>query len=179
MTAVAVVAALCALVISLLALLIAIGTARRTRAGAVPAAHGGSGEMLPTVGVGVPRFDSVDVAGVTIDSDRLASGRHALAFVSSACDACRDSLPEFLSLAGTVGAGRTLAVLLDDDEDPGIAVGMAQQLQERSTVVVEDVRRDLSKQFDVQSYPTFVGVQDGVVLLSSHRVADLARWHRA
>jgi hypothetical protein len=178
-TAVALTAALVALAVSVLALLIVVGLARRLRAGGLALTPAGASApaFLPPTGIGVPEFQFIDADGAPVSSARLASGRHAMAFVSSACDACRDSLPEFLGLADTVGADHSLAVFTDDGEDRGAAAAMLNQLRRRSTVLVEGTDREVGHLFSVVSFPTYVGVEDGIVQLSSHRIADLVQWH--
>jgi thiol-disulfide isomerase/thioredoxin len=169
--------AVTALALSAFSLLIVLGLARRMRgmaaAGPTPAASGGS---LPTVGASAPDFSFVDVSGDEVRGSRLDTGRHAVAFVSSACDACRDSVPVFAELAGQVGTDRSLAVLLDDSTDRGVAVEFIERLRSRTTVLVEDLDRDVSKRFGVTSFPTFVGVDEGRIELSTHKVKDLVGW---
>lgn len=179
MTALALTAALVSLAVSVLALLIVVGLARRLHAGGMTLTPVGASapEFLPPTGIGVPEFQVIDSAGAPVSSARLASGRHAVAFVSSSCDACRDSLPEFLGLADTVGADHALAVFTDDGDDRGAAAAMLDQLRRRSTVLVEGARGEVGRLFSVVSFPTFVGVEDGVVQVSSHRIADLVQWH--
>lgn len=179
MTVVALTAALVSLGVSVLALLIVLGLTRRVRAGGLALTQAGANgaALSPLTGFGVPEFQFIDAAGIPVSSARLASGRHVLAFVSSACDPCRDSLPEFVSLADVVGADQSLAIFADDGDDRDVAVAMLRQLRCGSTVLVEGVDGEVSRLFGVDSFPTFVGVEDGVVQMSSHRVADLVRWH--
>jgi hypothetical protein len=176
MTALALAAALLALGVSVLTLLIVLGAVRRmrtagwTRSTAV--------DTLPPIGLTVPSFRYLDASGNPIDSNRLASGRHAVAFVSSACDACHDSVPQWVALAGKLGTERSLAVLLDDSEDHALTASMLQRLTGAGTVLIEaEGDRGVSKLFGVASFPTFLGLQDGVIRLSSHRTNDLVRWH--
>lgn len=177
MTTLAVTASLMALGISVLALLVVIGAVRRMRAGGWSKPAGS--DSLPAIGVRVPSFDFVDIDGRPVGSDRLATGRHAVAFVSSACDACLDSLPELVRFAGSVGTDRCLAVLYDDSDDAAVTEQMLGSLAGTSTVLVERDSREVSTLFGVDSFPTFLGVQDGIVRVSSHRVVELTRWHAA
>jgi hypothetical protein len=176
MIALALAVALIALGVSVLTLLIVLGAVRRMRTSGWIRSTVVDG--LPPIGLTVPSFRFLDTSGNPIDSNRLGSGRHALAFVSSACDACHDSVPQWVALADKLGAERSLAVLLDDSEDPALTASMLRRLTGASTVLVEaEGERGVGELLGVASFPTFLGVQDGVVRLSSHRTNDLVRWH--
>jgi len=174
----AAVAALVALAISLFTLLVVIGLARRVRAGGsqlTPAGSGLAAVTLPSTGRPVPEFRFLATDGQPIQDSRLTSGRHGVAFVSSSCDACLDSLPEFVELARQVG-DRSLAVLLDDSRDRNRTVMMIDRLGSATTLIIDNETRDVGRRFEVVSLPTFLGVHDGVIELASHRVGDLAGW---
>lgn len=179
MTSVTAAAALASLIISVFTLLLVLGIARRIRSAgpAKPAGpRAGGAVTLPALGRPVPEFRFVDVEGAPVVPDRLRTGRHVVAFVSSSCDACVDSVPGFVELAGSLGKERALAVLLDDGDDRSLAAALMQRLRAASTLLIESHDRDVSKLFDIVSFPSFVGIENGVVRLASHRVAELSQW---
>jgi thiol-disulfide isomerase/thioredoxin len=176
---VALIAALAALALSGFSLLLALGLARRVRAvseGAVSLPGVPGMEHLPATGLAVPSFQAVALSGDPVASARLRTGRHVVAFISSECDACHEAMPHFAELASRLGIEHSLAVLTHDGTDSAAAEKLIGGLRSSSTVVVEDAARKVSRPFGVTSFPTFLGVNDGDVEFSSHRVQDVAAW---
>jgi thiol-disulfide isomerase/thioredoxin len=167
--AVALVGALC-----LIDLVLTLGVVRRLRDhGTRLSAMSDMGldpNALREPGTAVDPFTATDVDGVALSLADLAEPT-LVAFFTPNCPACEEKLPQFLAFAASFPGGRARTLAVVAGESGGVKYRTA--LAEVAAVVVERERGPVQKAFGATAFPTFLVVVDGVVVSSTHDVADL------
>ncbi|MDG6106212.1 hypothetical protein Daura_20195 [Dactylosporangium aurantiacum] len=152
--AVVLVGALC-----VLNLLLTFGVIRRLRDGDRPAA--GAAPQPPMAPVGTA------VRGGPTGWD----GETLVGFFSPGCGPCERQLPTFVEVAGARPTHRVVAVVYDP---AGQSAALVATLRQVAQVVVEDTPHGaLQTAFQVNGYPSYCIVRDGVVVAVAGRAADL------
>jgi len=118
----------------------------------------------------VDPFTAISTTGAAVSLDDLAEPT-LVGFFAPDCPSCEEKLPSFVSYARAFPGGkrRTLAVVAG--EAGGVKYRTA--LSAVATVVVERELGPVQKAFGVSGFPAFAVVVDGVLVQSTHDVADL------
>ncbi|MGH3932359.1 MAG: TlpA disulfide reductase family protein [Pseudonocardiaceae bacterium] len=118
----------------------------------------------------VDPFTATSTTGEAVSFDDLAEPT-LVGFFAPDCPSCEEKLPSFVSYAKAFPGGklRTLAVVAGEAGE----VKYRRTLAEVATVVVERELGPVQKAFGTTGFPAFAVVVDGVIVQSSHDVADL------
>jgi hypothetical protein len=157
-------------------LLLTFGVIRRLRLHSEVLRTGGSGAvsdadiMLPVGARPAPFAPATTTAGEPLAHDDLRGV--LVGFFSHDCDGCRRQLPEFVTLVGSLGPERVVAVVVDGDANANRAILAA--LEPVARVVTEAHGGPLQRAFAVQGFPA-MGVldADGRVTRATMAVTDL------
>ncbi|GAA0941713.1 TlpA family protein disulfide reductase [Virgisporangium aurantiacum] len=155
----------------LLALLTAVNLALVLRLGKLFREHTDSQAAGPAptdfpVGGEPPEFTATTVDGAALTAADLAGGPVLVAFLSTTCVPCHDSLPRLGETAGELARvhnGRTIAVV---SSPPHVdhARMLAGLPAEADVVTYTDYRTPVHEAFNVTAYPTYVMFSDGVAV---------------
>jgi len=143
-------------------LLLTMAVVRRLRHHAERLANVPMQPPLIQPGTALPEFSAVSSTGAPVKKDFFV-GNTLVGMFSTACTACRERLPEFVSLAAGFG-GRTLAVVSGDLEQ---ASEFAAGLDPATTVVIEDRSGQVNKAFGVKAVPSFYIVDENAVITAA------------
>jgi hypothetical protein len=95
------------------------------------------------------------------EAERLREGAWFVAFVAAGCSACHDQLPQLREhLAARKAAGEPALVVVGDAPEGGGELAAA--AGDAEVVVQADLA--LSEAFGVDAYPTYLDVEDGLVV---------------
>jgi cytochrome oxidase Cu insertion factor (SCO1/SenC/PrrC family) len=155
----------------LLALLAAVNLALVLRLGKLfrehtdPQATGAVPTDFPVGGV-LPEFTATTVDGAELAAADLTGGTVLVAFLSTTCVPCHDSLPRLRDAAGELARvhnGRTIAVV---SSPPHVdhARMLAGLPGEADAVTYTDYRTPVHDAFNVTAYPTYIMFADGVAV---------------
>jgi hypothetical protein len=110
--------------------------------------------------------DGADISTTAVTGDRL------LAFVSSTCPSCRTHLPVFVASAGGYDRADVTVVV---SGDPAAGADLIDAARPVARVVLEADDGPWTRAFDVQAFPTFLRVHDGVVAARGISAADVVQ----
>lgn len=119
---------------------------------------------VPRVPAGskAPDFTATTITGETRSlSDLLAGPRGLIAFLTPHCAPCRAYVSELkkYAAANPDGPSQVIAVIIGS---PAETAGLASELKDSVSVVIEPMSGALQETFSVTSYPTFVVItKDG------------------
>lgn len=167
--AVALVAMLC-----LVDLVLTLGVVRRLRDHSERlAALSDIGPDLETIrgpGGAVDPFTATSTAGTPVALDDLTEPT-LVGFFSPDCSSCAEKLPAFRSYAEAFPGGKDRTLAIVASEAGGLTYRSA--LSAVAAVVVERELGPVQKAFGIRGFPAFAVVVDGVIVQSSHDVAEL------
>ncbi|MFC0030256.1 TlpA family protein disulfide reductase [Micromonospora chaiyaphumensis] len=167
LAAVVILAAACALN---LALVLRLSKIVREQPAAAPTVDPG----LPAVGFELPSFAGLTSRGLPLSSADLATGTVVLAFLSTTCGPCRESLPRFGTFAAELreAGGRAVAVVSGPAESGAADMvgALSASCDTIETAGYEDPRFTA---FGVSAYPTFLQFTDGRLTVATHSVSAL------
>jgi thiol-disulfide isomerase/thioredoxin len=125
---------------------------------------------LPGPGTPVPDFAVAAADGVTLSTADLAGADTFVAFLSSACQSCRDELPRLREVLARYPV--PIAVVVGS---PVERAEMATGLPSVAHVVMEDDADDrgLAARFGIRHFPAFLLVGEGVVRSAGHSVEEV------
>jgi hypothetical protein len=112
------------------------------------------------------------LTAVADDGTAISAGDGLFAFVSSTCPSCRTHLPAFVAAAG--GYDRA-AVTVVVSGDPVTGADLVDAARPVARVVIEADDGPWTRAFDIQAFPTFLRVHDGVVAARGLSAADVAQ----
>ncbi|GLW11747.1 hypothetical protein Misp01_68750 [Microtetraspora sp. NBRC 13810] len=122
---------------------------------------------LVAAGTPLPELTATATDGTTVSRD-FFTGPTLVGVFSTSCTACLERLPEFTTRARSLGPGRALAVVVDDQGDAG---AFTAALTPVAPLVVEPPDGPLGKAFQVSFFPTFYLV-DGAVINAAALTPD-------
>jgi thiol-disulfide isomerase/thioredoxin len=162
----------------LLALLAVVNLALVLRLSKLFRKHTDSQATGPTstdfpVGAALPEFAVTTVAGDALTAADLTSGTVLVAFLSTTCAPCHDSLPKLREAASELAQihnGRTLAVVSSPPhvDHARMVAGLP---IEAEVVTYADYQTPVHEAFNVTAYPTYMMFSDGVAVSVSTSVA--------
>jgi thiol-disulfide isomerase/thioredoxin len=168
--AVALVAVLC-----VVDLVLTLGVVRRLRDHggrlAVLSGLGPDEQTIRPPGAAVDPFTATSLAGAPVSIEDLAEPT-LVGFFSPDCPSCEEKLPAFLAYAEAFPGGRARTLGIVAGEAGGLAYRSALSAV-AGAVVVERELGPVQKAFGARAFPAFAVVVDGVVVQSTHDVADL------
>lgn len=123
---------------------------------------------LVTAGTALPEFASAASDGTEL-SREFFTGPTLVGMFSTTCSACHERLPEFTAKARSLGPGRALAVVVDDQRDAG---AFTAALTPVATLAVEPPDGPLAKAFQVTFFPAFYLVDDRAVITAAALTPD-------
>ncbi len=104
-------------------------------------------------------------------ADVEPEGETVFAFFAHGCSACDEHVPEFLEYAR--GNPRVVAVVQDT---LGEGADLVERLASSCRVIVQrDLSGPIQESFQIQAYPSYCLVRDGVIASVSRRVAQLPK----
>lgn len=168
--AVALVAMLC-----LVDLVLTLGVVRRLRDHserlALLQGYQADEETVCKPGSAVDPFTTTSTTGEAVSLADLAEPT-LVGFFAPDCPSCEEKLPSFVSYARAFPGGkrRTLAVVAGEAGGVKYRTALAEVA---AAVVVERELGPVQKAFGTSGFPAFAVVVDGVVVQSTHDVADL------
>jgi thiol-disulfide isomerase/thioredoxin len=123
-------------------------------------------------GTPVPALEATAEDGAPLTTDPAGTGETLLAFVSATCPACRTHLPDFVRVARAgYNRGNVVVVVSGERADAQDLLDIAVP---ETRVVVEPDFGPFTTGFDIQAFPTFLRVHDGVVAARGLAVSEVA-----
>jgi cytochrome oxidase Cu insertion factor (SCO1/SenC/PrrC family) len=124
------------------------------------------------VGADLPGFAVTTTAGDALTDADLTSGRVLVAFLSTTCVPCHDSLPELRETASelaVIHSGRTLAIVSSPPhvDHARMVAGLPAQAE---VVTYADYQTPVHEAFHITAYPTYLLFSDGVAVSVSTSV---------
>jgi hypothetical protein len=107
-----------------------------------------------------PLLAATTVDDVFLGPDLFAGHPVTIAFFSAACEACRAHLREFLEWAGEAGPDGTVMIVSGDAAD---SADLVEPARRHTHVVVEESSGPITSGFEVEAFPCFIVMRDGVV----------------
>jgi hypothetical protein len=163
--------AVCLLTLALLLdLVLTLGLARRLRVAlrAVEVSQPSAEDAFPRAGTKIGSFSVSLLSGAEVNAEDLSSGDIEAAFLSVGCEAC-GLVKQQLVERGPVGH-QLITFVVGEPDDPA-----AQRLADDLSTVARDVAivgtdGPVVNAFGVQSYPTLVSLEDGVIQRAGWRI---------
>ncbi|MFI9236341.1 TlpA family protein disulfide reductase [Streptomyces sp. NPDC053079] len=131
--------------------------------------------LLP-VSTRIPEFTAVAVDG-TVVGKGTSDPPELVVLLSADCPACHDTLPDLVAYIGAAGhpPERVLAVVCHARDGTDAATAMVEALAGMATVVEEPCEGGVvGRAFSVDGFPSFYGVDGGVITAAARAVHLLA-----
>jgi thiol-disulfide isomerase/thioredoxin len=145
----------------------------------LPAQPLGTGQRLaslppsgPDLASPAPPIRARTSTAALLDTAELAGRGYLLAFLSSSCRGCRETLPILADYAGRLADPQRLIAVIVGERPAG--ADLEQRLAGLATIVTEPEGGPIAAAYRITVFPSYVLVSEsGTVLATGHSVSDL------
>lgn len=122
----------------------------------------------------VPSFAVKTIDGSPLSEGACEHGTVILGFFDVHCHTCLEQAPRFQQMASLLTNGASSIASVSGGNDGGGQTHLLDSLRGVDHICTEDINGPLARAFEVDAFPIFMLVRDGVVQRSCPIVEDLA-----